>query len=140
VGNVSMIFGVLMILEGLVLYAMAVYRHLHQGADGPSPTALIPAGFGLVLLVLGVIARLGGERARKHTMHFAAMVGLIGVIASIVMLARRLSAGVEWNLAMTGMALLGLLNGVFLAMCVNSFIQVRRARKAHEQGGALPPG
>jgi predicted MFS family arabinose efflux permease len=60
------------------------------------------------------------------------MVGLLGAIAAGVMLARRLSQGQEWNLALTGMALLGLLCAVFVVLCVNSFIAARRARKQRE--------
>jgi hypothetical protein len=130
----AMTFGALLTALGVVLYLVSVLRHMDDAAGNPWTrflTALIPAAFGIVLIVLGAIAR-RGERARMHAMHAAAMVGLLGAIAAGVMLARRLSQGQEWNLALTGMALLGLLCAVFVVLCVNSFIAARRARKQRE--------
>jgi hypothetical protein len=123
-----MVFGVLMTLLGIVLYVVS---------NMVSPTALIPAAFGVPLLILGAVGWAGGAKARMHTMHGAAMVGLVGVVASLVVLGKRLSSGTEWNLAMTGMALLALLNAIFVGLCVNSFIAARRARKA--AGGPPAP-
>src|SRR5262249_47139153 len=69
-GNITVVFGILLIIVGAVGFALS-YQ-----ADKPPYTALIPAGFGLVLAILGVLAR--KDNLRKHVMHLAAMVGLIG--------------------------------------------------------------
>src|SRR5688572_18769169 len=108
-----MVFGGLMTLLGVVLYVVS-------GAQ--APTALIPAAFGVPLIVLGAIAARSGERGRMHTMHAAAMLGLVGAVASLIMLARSLHQWEERKLALTGMALLALLNIAFVGFCVQSFI------------------
>ena len=46
-----------------------------------SPTALIPAGFGVVFGVLAMLAR--KESIRKHIMHAAAMLALLGFAGSV---------------------------------------------------------
>ena len=61
------VFGMLLTLLGLAGYFLT-------GAS--SPTALIPAIFGVLLLVLGFLAR--SEATRKHAMHAAATVALVG--------------------------------------------------------------
>lgn len=120
--TLSMIFGGLLSLLGVVLYLVS---------ESHSPTALIPAAFGVPLIILGLIAR-SGERARMHAMHGAAMVGVVGAVAGLVMLGIRVGQGRDWNLAMTGMALMALLSGIFVGTCVNSFIAARRARRQRE--------
>src|SRR5258708_16216572 len=46
-----------------------------------SPTALIPAAFGLLLIVFGVMAK--DEKRRKMAMHIAVTVGLLGFLGTI---------------------------------------------------------
>lgn len=99
-----------------------------------SPTALIPAGEGVLLIIFGLVAR--NPKARMHAMHGAALVGLIGAAMAGVILIRSISkaAGGEavpmskW-VSLGGMTVLSI---VFVVMCVNSFIAARRARKAGE--------
>jgi hypothetical protein len=91
-------------------------------------TALIPAVLGLVLVVAGLVSLRGGE-VRRHAMHAAALVALIGVLGSAYQLVARPSAGSEHaDIAHTA----GLLNlalcGVFLVLAIWSFVQARRAR------------
>ncbi len=120
----TMIFGALMTALGVTLYVVS---------NMVSPTALIPAAFGVPLLILGAIASKTSERGRMHVMHAAVLIGLVGTIASLVMLGLRVARGTEWNPAMTGMALLAVLNAAFVASCVQSFIAARKARKQREQ-------
>jgi len=65
-------FGISLVLIGLGFY-------LASGRS--SLTALIPAAFGIVLVVLGIVA----ERAAstKHAMHLAAVVALLGILGSL---------------------------------------------------------
>lgn len=99
-----------------------------------SPTALIPAGEGVLLILFGLIAR--NPKARMHAMHGAALVGLLGGAMATVMfviLVSKALGGTEqpvskW-VSLGGMSLLSI---VFVVLCVNSFIAARRARKAGE--------
>jgi hypothetical protein len=117
---VSIVFGLLLIGLGLAGYF---------GADTTSPTALIPAGFGAALLLLGVLAL--KESLRKHAMHLAAMVGLLGVIGALVRPIQKLASGAEVraDAALLSQLLMAVLCAVFLGLCVNSFIQARRRRR-----------
>jgi len=58
---------------GAALLVLGLAGYLGTGAS--SPTALIPAAFGLILLALGMMAR--DERRRKLAMHIAVVVGLL---------------------------------------------------------------
>ncbi len=76
--NYSIVCGILLSLIG-VIGAFAAQ------SDGKfSMTALIPLFFGVPLVLLGLLARMK-ENLRKHLMHAAlvvALLGLIGVLAS----------------------------------------------------------
>lgn len=120
-GPVTVVFGILLILLGLAGYLP------HQS----SYTALIPTGFGLVFVLLGLLAR--QDRWRMHVMHLAAVLGLVGLVGSAVRVVSGLAGGAEhpFALAMQGLMAVGCL--VYLALCVKSFVDARRRRQA-------PPG
>jgi len=116
----AIICGILLVLIGAVGYA-------HGMSTGhPSPTALIPAIFGLALVILGLVAR-SKEFVRKHLMHAAVVVALLGFIATAVRVVPRLgdatfSAAV---IAQISMAIVCLL---FVVLAVRSFAAARRNR------------
>jgi hypothetical protein len=121
---------------GAMLVALGVYGYLNAtpGENGKvSPTALIPAFFGGVLMLCGLLAH--GEKLRKHVMHFAAMVGVLGVLGGFMPLIRQMSKGVPLDLtapsAISGLGM-SVLCAVFVALCVKSFIDARKARQARE--------
>src|SRR5207248_2370092 len=118
---ISIIFGVLLI-------ALGVGGYLGTGSE--HATALIPAAFGLALLLLGFVAL--KDNLRKHAMHLAAMVGLIGAVGGAVMLLLPVIKGkeIERPVAYGCQAALTVLCLVFVALCVNSFVQTRRRRAA----------
>lgn len=93
-------------------------------------TALIPAFFGLPLLVLGLLAR--NERWHKHAMHAAAgiaLLGFLGTIRGVLNVARMLSGEeIIRPRAAVVQAVMAVLLAVFLALCINSFVQARRNR------------
>jgi hypothetical protein len=94
-----------------------------------SPTALIPAAFGLLLAVLGYLAR--KENLRKHAMHGAAMVGLLGFLGSargLAGLPAFLSGEAERPAAVVSQAVMAAACLVFVGLCVRSFVAARRAR------------
>jgi hypothetical protein len=110
---------------GAVLIVLGVAGYLGTGMV--SLTALIPAAFGLVLLILGVVARDPGRR--KHAMHGAAMVGLLGFAGTARSLARIVAGdlGPRPN-AVIAQAVMAVLMLVFVGLCVRSFIEARRTR------------
>jgi len=115
--NISVLFGLLLTILGAVGYF----------PDGKSPTALIPAYAGLSLILLGFIAY--QESARKHAMHAAAAVALIGFLAAAWRAITKLRNGAEFDKALTCTTIMAILCGVFVALCVKSFIDARRRRK-----------
>ena len=124
---VSILCGVLLVALAWDGYADAV--GLIRPQHPYSPTALIPAGFGLVLIVCGLMAL--KTSLLKHAMHAAAAVGLVGLLAGAGMGLPKWLAGdaapsgaVRLQLWMAGVCLL------FVLLCVNSFVQARRRRAA----------
>jgi hypothetical protein len=113
------------IIFGLLMSALGVGGYVMSGTS--SVTALIPALFGLPLIILGFLAR--DEHMRKHTMHAASMVGLIGVLAAIGSLATT-PMDLRPALAVYSQIAMALLMGIFLALCIRSFIAARKARAA----------
>ena len=114
--------GVLLILLGLVAF-------FASGQE--SVTALIPTFFGLPLLILGLLAR-AREGWRKHAMHAAAaiaLLGLLGTITGIPKLLTLLGGGeVARPTAAVVQSVMALLCAIFVVLAVRSFIAARRAR------------
>jgi hypothetical protein len=115
---------------GLLLSALGLGGYFATGQA--SLTALIPLAFGLLLLVLGVLAR--QESLRKHAMHIAAAVGLLGFLGPLRVLPQmlRLAGGQEvpHRAAVLDQLAMMVVCGVFLALCIRSFVMARRARAA----------
>ena len=96
-----------------------------------SGTALIPAYFGAALVVLGLVAL--KESLLKHAMHLAAMLGVLGFLAAgWRLLKARIDKGTVQGVAGASTAAMTVLCALFVALCVNSFIQARRRRRARE--------
>ena len=112
------LFGLILIVLGVASYVLT---------NRTSVTALIPAFFGAVLLVCAMIAR-ANEGARKHAMHAAVAVGLVGALAA---LARGLPAALGGDASrpadMSQLAM-GVLLLIYVALGVQSFIAARKAR------------
>jgi uncharacterized membrane protein len=123
----TIICGALLAMVGIVGYVNGT-----PGEDGKvSPTALIPAFFGAVLIVCGALAF--KDKLRKHVMHLAAVVGVLGVVGGFMPLVRQYNKTGTFDptkpSAISG-ELMILICVVFVGLCVNSFIQARKARKA----------
>lgn len=116
------------IVFGLLLIALGVGGFLGTGSE--HPTALIPAGLGLLLALLGALAL--KEGLRKHAMHVAAVVGLVGAAGGAFMLLRPFlkGTGIERPVAYACTAAMSALCLAFVGLCVNSFVQARRRRAA----------
>jgi uncharacterized membrane protein len=115
--STTIVFGILLTLLGLVGYAMT----------RTSMTALIPSLFGLLLLILGFLAR--SESIRKHAMHAAAMVALVGCVGALFPLLRTPS-GPRAAMAVFSQVAMVVLTAAFVALCVRSFIAARQARRS----------
>lgn len=114
-------FGVILILLGVGGFVGSGMEH---------PTALIPAAFGLLLVVFGAMAR--DEKKRKMAMHIAVVVGLLGFLGTVSGLASLpavISGGpVERPMAVVSKSIMAILMLVYVALCVKSFINARRSR------------
>jgi hypothetical protein len=121
------------ILCGILLILIGVVGAFASSTGGSfSKTALIPAGFGVVLAILGALAK-SMEGMRKHLMHVAllvALIGLIGVFFSPAFRGIIITGGIaNWPsfLAQAGMAAVCL---IFIVLGIKSFADARRAREA----------
>jgi len=119
--KVTIGFGVVLILVGIVSYLVT---------QGASVTALIPSAFGILLAILGAVAL--KENLRKHAMHGAAAVGLIGFLGTASGLVTLFSmiSGTEVDRPEAAIArsVMALVCASFVALTVRSFIEARRAR------------
>lgn len=89
-----------------------------------SRTALLPAYPGVVLAVLAALA-LAFEGGRRHLMHVAAVVALLGALAPAATLGIR--AAQMSPLALTVNVGMLVLCGGLLALMIRSFMAARRA-------------
>ncbi|MBX9622747.1 MAG: hypothetical protein K2X82_02940 [Gemmataceae bacterium] len=126
------------LITAALLVAVGVVGYLGQdpGPEGKvSPTALIPAAVGAVLAVCGLLAF--NPRLRKHAMHFAAVVGLVGFLGGFMPIQRQIkNTGTFDPLKPSAISgeLMILICAVFVGLCVNSFIQARKARERAAAG------
>jgi hypothetical protein len=111
-------------LFGLLLIVLGVASYVTTGMT--SITAMIPAFFGAVLVICALIAR--NESARKHAMHAAVAVGLIGAVASLARGVPAMIAGGANRPAVIAQIAMGVLLVVYVALGVQSFIAARKAR------------
>ncbi len=126
---VSVVFGLLLIALGIWGYwggDLGLWQPLgFAPPEKLSGTALIPAYVGAALLGLGLVAF--KESLLKHAMHGAAMIGLLGLLAAG---GRLIVTGNVHGVGGVSLLVMALLCAVFVALCVNSFIQARRRRRA----------
>jgi hypothetical protein len=123
VARLTSSFGALLVLLGLIAYF---------GMGRESITALIPAFFGVPLLVLG---RLMNDPAKiKHAGHAAALLALLGLGGSFSGVPKTLTllqgGEVERANAAVVQAVMAVLCLVFVVLAVKSFVDVRRRARA----------
>src|SRR6476620_4871999 len=118
------------VATGVLLIAIGLFGYFGSASENPSPTALIPAGFGLVLVVLGIVAHRAA--ARMHAMHAAAAVGLIGIVLAggraFMKLGSLVSDDVTVRRPVAMTALMSLVCLVYGRLCIGSFVAGRRRR------------
>jgi hypothetical protein len=112
---------------GIVLILIGVTGYGYGLSIGhASPTALIPAAFGLLIALLSAVGR-AKESLRMHVMHVAVLIGLVGLVIPAYRVLSNvgsisLSAAVITQVAMAVVCL------IFVILCVQSFINARRDR------------
>ena len=118
--SVTIALGVVLIILGLAGYFLT---------GAVSVTALIPAFFGLVLAVAGFIARDPGKR--KHAMHAAVVVALLGFLGSargLLQIGALLNGTAARPAAVISQTIMAVLTLVYIVMAVRSFVQARANR------------
>ena len=110
------------LMNALILIGFGLWAYL--GSDTPSKTALIPVGFGVVLLALYT----GVKKENKVVAHIAVLLTLL-ILGGLV---KPLTAALDRNdgLAIMRVAVMMASTVVALVFFIKSFIDVRRARAA----------
>ena len=119
--GIAIVFGVILVLQGIITYFIS-------DADSRSFTAFIPSIFGALLVICGAIGQ--KPELRKHAMHGAAGVALLGLLGSLGRAIPAVLGGNEIGLAVGSQLTMGILLLIFLVLCVRSFIAARKARGA----------
>jgi hypothetical protein len=117
--KITIVYAVLLILLGLVGFF---------GFGRSSVTALIPAFFGVLVLVAGLLAL--DEKLHRHAMHAASVLGLLGFLGTVtglVKLFTLISGGeVTRPAAVVSQAVMAVLSLIYFILCLKSFITARR--------------
>ncbi len=125
------------VLVGSLLTILGLYSYF--GRDTHSVTALIPAFLGLPLFLLGTLSY--KDAFRKHAMHTAVLIALLGFLGCAVMAVPKIPTlvsegkvlradGKDATYALVVQLVTGVLCLAFVGLGVNSFIQARRRRQA----------
>ena len=89
-----------------------------------SPTALIPAIFGVLFVVLGALATKPSRR--MIMMHLAVVLALLGAVGPAMRMRKALGDDFEFSLAFASQALTAVICAAFVVAGVFSFIASRR--------------
>ena len=125
--STTIALGVALIVLGLAGYALT---------GAVSLTALIPAAFGVVLALAGLMAR--NDRWRMHAMHAAVVVAFLGFLGSVRGLLRIgdvFHATSVRPAAIVAQSIMALLTLGYIVIAVRSFVRARKTRRA--AGGLL---
>lgn len=114
------------LINAAALIGLGVWGYFDYSGDKASPTALIPAVFGVILLVMT-------PAIKKHNKMIAHIAVLVTLVVIIALFSKPLPAALERG--GIGVYRIGamILTSVFaMAMFVKSFIDARKARQATE--------
>jgi len=123
--KVTIVFGVLLIILGLAGFFYTGSVH---------PTALIPAWFGLALVVGGILSISSSETRRKIFAHVNVTIGLLGFLgaagSALHEYGSARSQGIDPNpIALGSQLTMAVLLLIYVNLCVRSFIKARRSRQ-----------
>jgi hypothetical protein len=121
--KLTIFFGVLLVALGAASFVLTGHSH---------PTSLIPAIFGILLMIFGWLAETPETRRRMLFMHIAVTVGLLGflftvpgLISFVALFRGKLlldHPAIEEKAAMSALML------IYVLLCVRSFVAARRTR------------
>lgn len=119
--SVTLVVGAVLTLAGVIGYAVT-------GAE--SVTALIPSFVGLLMLIAGIIAR--NVNARRHAIHAALVIALLGALGSlrnVAAIGDVFDGTAERPAAIILSTLMFVVLIGYLVLGIRSFIQARRDRR-----------
>ena len=119
--SLTIALGAALIVVGLAGYFLT---------GGVSLTALIPAAFGVVLALAGQLAR--NERRRKHAMHAAVLVALLGFAGSargLFQIGSVFDGSAARPAAVVSQTIMAVLTLGYLVLAVRSFVKARASRR-----------
>jgi hypothetical protein len=130
----AIVFGSLLTALGAVAYFSP---DLLAGGNARQISAASPAFVGIPIILTG-LAVLMNPALRKHAMHGAALLGLLGTVGGLVpVFLRKFDTTQTAVLVGLGMSAL---SAAFLALCIKSFIDARKARQSLEGTGPATGG
>ena len=109
---------------GFLLILLGVVGYVATG--GASLTALIPAMVGAVFLLMALVAR--NAEARRHAMHAAVALALLGVLGTAPRIITAVRAGDVSRPAVIAQIVMAAILLVYVLLGVKSFIDARKAR------------
>ena len=123
-GNISL-------LNALLLVSIGAWGYF--GSESPSPTALIPVGFGVVLLLLNP----GVRKHNKAIAHIAVLLTLLILLG----LAMPMKGAIERgdSLAIGRVAIMILSTVLAMVVFIKSFIDARKAKNASTDEQTITP-
>lgn len=114
---------------GIIFIIMGLYGYF--GISSESITALIPAFFGIPLLILGWMGL--NDKYLKHAMHAAAvltLIGFAGTVSGLIKFIKMVSGEeIQRPAAVTVQAIMAILCLLFIIFAVKSFIDARRNKQ-----------
>ena len=114
--------GIVLTLTAIVCFALTGSAH---------PTALIPAGVGLLFVLFGALAVSPDPKRRMLWMHIAVTLALLmflGTSPALIQVVRQVqSVALEHPIAVDEKAVTSLLCLLFVGLCGRSFIAARRS-------------
>lgn len=117
---------------GVVLIVLGLAGYFLTGMV--SVTALIPAFFGVVIGLCGLIAR--DERKRKHAMHaavFIALIGFAGSVPGLLKIADVFDGTAARPAAVISQSIMAVLTLGYVIVAIRSFLAARDARNVNRR-------
>jgi hypothetical protein len=112
-------------IVGLILMVIGIGSYWLTGRT--SITALIPAFFGVLFVALAYLAR--NEALRRHVMHGAVAIALLGVLGTLGRAVPSVIDGQVTRPAVIAQLVTGAILAYYVYLGVQSFRAARRARK-----------
>lgn len=117
--NIAMIYGIFLIVWGIGVTILS---------DSQSITSLIPAIFGLPIIILSFFAKKFPDR-KKLLMHIVVLIGLIIFLGGLDLIRGLIQGNIFVNLWASSSKFMMIISGlVFTILCIKSFIFNRKKK------------